>query len=155
MLRTNVPPRPLWCGLEYGPALVVLDQADARPRDLPPAWAPLALSFQIAWCATPGPDSGPEAVEDVLETLADRRVHTAMVVDAALAQFAVTALREFSHIVRSLIVVGPGEVPDTTVRTRRVPGSGVSSPAVVKAVHAELDPRARLAPLRVDGWART
>jgi hypothetical protein len=77
-----------------------------------------------------------------------------MVVDAELAGFAVAALGEFSHIVRSLVVVGPGAVPDSGVRVRRVPGRGVSSPAVVEAVHAELDPLARLAPLRVDGWAR-
>ncbi|GAA4417610.1 hypothetical protein GCM10023148_15670 [Actinokineospora soli] len=144
MLRTNLPPRPLWCGLEYGPALVVLDAADARPHALPPAWAPLTDSFQIAWCATPGPDAGREAVEDVLETLADRRLRTHVVADAGLAGFAVEALAEFGHIARTLVVVGPGETPPAPgLRVLRVPGSGLSSPAVVASVLAEL------------GWART
>ena len=144
LLRTNLPPRPLWCGLEYGPALVVVAPGDTQPRDLPPAWAPLVDSFQIAWCATPGPDAGREAIEDVLESLADRRVRTQVVADAGLAGFAADALVEFRHIVRALVVVGQGELTTpANVRTLRVPGNGLSSPGVVASVLAEL------------GWART
>lgn len=143
MLRTNVPPRPLWCGLEYGPALVVLAPGETRPHDLPAAWAPLADSFQIAWCATPGPDTGPEAVEDVLETLADRRVRTHVVVDADLADFAADALTDYANVVRELVVVGGAAPPAVAgLRVRQVPSGGLGSPRVVESVLAEL------------GWAR-
>ncbi|GGS36946.1 hypothetical protein GCM10010171_34750 [Actinokineospora fastidiosa] len=139
MLPLRLPPRPLWRGLEYGPALVVLDAAGSRPDDIPAAWVPLTDSFQIAWCATPGPETGPEAVEDVLETLADRRVRTHIVADAELAEFAAGVLAEFSHIVRTLVVVGGGDLPATTgVHTARVPGRDLSSPQVVASVLAEL-----------------
>ena len=139
MLRTNLPPRPLWCGLEYGPALVVVAPAETRPRELPAAWTPLADSFQIAWCATPGPDTGPDTVEDVLETLADRRVRTHFVVDAALAGFAAGALGDYAHLVRQLVVVGPEDPPEIPgVRVRRVRAGGLGSPRVVASVLAEL-----------------
>ncbi|MGW5050259.1 hypothetical protein [Actinokineospora sp. NPDC004072] len=117
----------------------MLDPGGSRPRDLPAAWAPLTDQFQIAWCATPGPDSGPEAVEDVLETLADRRVRTHIVADARLAGFAAGVLAEFAHIVRTLVVVGAAAPPATTgVRTACVGGRDLASPQVVAAVLAEL-----------------
>ncbi|MFC7616624.1 hypothetical protein ACFQV2_27345 [Actinokineospora soli] len=143
MLRTNLPRDP--CGA--GSSTARRSSCSTRPtpgRTRSPAWAPLTDSFQIAWCATPGPDAGREAVEDVLETLADRRVRTHVVADAGLAGFAVEALAEFGHIARTLVVVGPGETPPAPgLRVLRVPGSGLSSPAVVASVLAEL------------GWART
>lgn len=140
MLRTTtIPPRPLWSGLDYGPALVVLDSTDVRPKFLHPSWTPLAESFQIAWCATPGPDTGPEAVEDVLETLADRRVRTQLVVGDGLADFAAGIAVDFPGLVRTLAVAGDDALPALPgVRAVRLPRGPLTSPAVVASVLAEL-----------------
>ena len=136
---TTIPPRPLWSGLDFGPALVVLDPTGARPKFLPSSWAPLAEAFQIAWCATPGPDTGPEAVEDVLESLADRRVRTQVVVGDGLADFAAGIVVDFPGLVRTLAVAGDDALPALPgVRALRLPRAPLTSPAVVASVRAEL-----------------
>lgn len=138
------PPRPLWAGLDYGPALVVLDPSPAAPRELPAAWRGLAQSYQLAWCAVPDLDSPLHAVEDVLETMADRRTRTQIVAHTDLVDVAVRAVSEFPEIVRSLVVVGAGRPEYTGVRTRVVGGSDadLADPAVVRDVLAALEPAA-------------
>ncbi|WP_026423863.1 hypothetical protein [Actinokineospora inagensis] len=115
---------PLWRGLDYGPAVVVLSPAAARPADLPVAWQPLEQLYQVAWCAIPPGADGAgslDRVEDVLETLADRRTRTQVVAHTALTDVACRIAAEFPDIVRGLVLVGPGRTPEPTgVPTRRV-----------------------------------
>ncbi|MDQ3577627.1 MAG: hypothetical protein M3443_08505 [Actinomycetota bacterium] len=117
-------PRPLWRGLDYGPALVVLDAATFAPTDLPTAWQTVEQRFQIAWCAVPAGDDSLHPIEDVLETLADRNVRTQVIAHGARADVAALVVAEFPEIVRGLILVGADTTTASTgVRTRIVAGN--------------------------------
>ncbi|WP_018681144.1 hypothetical protein [Actinokineospora enzanensis] len=113
-------PAPLWCGLDYGPAVVVLSPSARRPTELPIAWQPLEQRFQIAWCAVPRDARSLHRVEDVLETLADRNVRTHFVAHSALAEVACRMVAEFPGIARGLVLVGSGELPEPTGIPSRV-----------------------------------
>ncbi|MGQ0840120.1 MAG: hypothetical protein ACT4N7_16355, partial [Actinokineospora sp.] len=107
--------RPRWRGLDYGPAIVVLDTAEVFDAGLPIAWQPLEQGFQIAWCVSDGAGSL-DPVEDVLETLADRRTRTQVVAHVALGAVAARLVAEFPETVRNLILVGAGPRPQPTRR---------------------------------------
>ncbi|MBM7775643.1 hypothetical protein JOD54_005847 [Actinokineospora baliensis] len=119
---------PLWRGLDYGPAVVVLSPSATRPAELPDAWRPLEQAYQIAWCAVPPQAGGAgslERVEDVLETLADRTTRTQVVAHTALLEVACLVVAEFPEIVRGLVLVGHDRaVAPTGVPTTRVPVLG-------------------------------
>src|SRR5882757_6944650 len=73
-------PAVVWAGLEHGPALVVVDPTGAaRHNDLPATWHAVRDHFQIAWCRVPASTRSLEDIEDVLETLAERRAPVTMV----------------------------------------------------------------------------
>jgi hypothetical protein len=70
----------VWAGLDEGPALVVVDPSGAAKHDeLPPTWDQLAQHFQVAWCRLPASNRSLEEVEDVLETLNERRSSASLV----------------------------------------------------------------------------
>jgi len=133
-------PRPLWCGLDYGPALVVLDAADTSPTDLPAGWESLAQRFQIAWCAV-AEGGSLHAVEDVLESLGHTRTH--LVARTTAAETVARVVAEFPDVVRTVVLVGPGRSPDAPgVRTVRLAGSDLADladQAVPCAVAAAVD----------------
>ncbi|GAA2979213.1 hypothetical protein GCM10010483_24200 [Actinokineospora diospyrosa] len=145
---------PLWRGLDYGPAVVVLSPSATRPTELPEAWRPLEQSYQIAWCAVPPQAGGAgslERVEDVLETLADRATRTQVVAHTALTEVACQVVAEFPEIVRGLVLVGHSRaVEPTGVPTTRIavlgepvgPGS-LARPDVVAEVAEALAARER------------
>ncbi|GAA3047512.1 hypothetical protein [Actinokineospora globicatena] len=119
---------PLWRGLDYGPAVVVLSPSATRPRELPDAWRPLEQLYQVAWCAVPPQAGGAgslDRLEDVLETLADRATRTQVVAHTALTEVACQVVAEFPEIVRGLVLVGQGRVRELTgVPTTVVPVLG-------------------------------
>lgn len=113
----------VWAGREDGPALVVVDPAGtARHDDLPPTWDQLAAHFQVAWCRIPASERSVEDVEDVFETLADRRAPTSLVASGQACDAAIALAHEFGDIITSVLLVDPpaGEetatVPDVEVR---------------------------------------
>ncbi|WP_156758167.1 hypothetical protein [Actinokineospora pegani] len=118
----TTPATPLWRGLEYGPAAVVLVPRPVRGlSDLPESWQSLAQRFQVAWCVVPDGVESLHRVEDVVETLADRNSHTQVVAHASLADVAARVVAEFGETVQGLILVGAGELPEPGgVRVRRV-----------------------------------
>jgi len=134
---------PLWRGLDFGPAVVVLAPGSRQPAELPVAWRPLEERFQIAWCAVPEDVESVDRVEDVLETLADRTIRTHVVAHTALTDVATRLVGEFPHIVRGLVLVGSSRTPQPTGgRTRVVaPGSDpdLTRPDVVRDVLAAVD----------------
>ncbi|WP_436500569.1 hypothetical protein [Actinokineospora sp. HUAS TT18] len=132
-------PRPLWCGLDYGPALVVLDAADSTPTDLPAGWTPLAERYQIAWCAVANGESL-NVIEDVLESLADRYTRTHLIAHTAVADTVARVVAEFPDVVRTVVMVGPGWAPNAAgVRTVRVGGHALSDTTVVREVAAAVE----------------
>ncbi|MDQ3404983.1 MAG: hypothetical protein M3548_16610 [Actinomycetota bacterium] len=136
-------PRPLWRGLDYGPALVVLDAATSAPSELPAAWQPFEQRFQIAWCAVPDGDDSLHPIEDVLETLADRNVRTQVIAHGARADVAAVVVAEFPEIVRGLILVGADTTAAPTgVRTRIVAGDrspDLTDPTTMREVLAAVE----------------
>lgn len=116
----------MWAGLEDGPALVVVDPAGAAKHDLPPTWHELAEHFQVAWCRTPASDRSLEDIEDVLETLSERRVSANLVASGEACPAAVEIARQFADIVSSVLLVDPveddntGLLADTDIEVRVV-----------------------------------
>ncbi|GLZ39526.1 hypothetical protein [Actinokineospora sp. NBRC 105648] len=138
--RITVTAAPLWRGLDYGPAVVVLAPSETRPAELPIAWQPLEQCYQIAWCAVPDGVESLDRVEDVLETLADRNIRTHLVAHTSLRDVAARIVAEFPDIVRSLVLVGPGRVSEPTgVRTRRVTAGELTSPEAVREIAAVVE----------------
>jgi hypothetical protein len=142
--------RPLWEGLDYGPALVVLDVADSAPAELPLSWRRLAQRFQIAWCTVTGGDSALERIEDVLETLDDGKTRTHVIARASVGDAAARVVAEFPQTVRTVVMVGAGRMPESTgVRTVRVGGSDLNDPDVVRELESAVDAsRLTFAPIR-------
>jgi pimeloyl-ACP methyl ester carboxylesterase len=117
----------VWAGPEEGPALVVVDPAgSARHDELPPTWQPLAEHFQVAWCRLPAGDRSLEDVEDVLETLADRRAPATLVASGEACPAAVAIAHQFADLVSSVLLVDPadgdntGTLADTGIEVRVV-----------------------------------
>ncbi|CRK58310.1 hypothetical protein [Alloactinosynnema sp. L-07] len=132
-------PRPLWRGLDYGPALVVIDDSDTAPADLPAGWEPLAQRYQIAWCSV-AHGQCLNAVEDVLESLADRFTRTHLIARTVDAGTVARVVDEFPDVVRTVVMVGPGWAPKANgVRTVRVAGTNLTDSAVVGSVVAAVE----------------
>lgn len=115
----------VWAGREDGPALVVVDPAGlARHGELPPTWDRLAAHFQIAWCRVPASKRSIEDVEDVFETLAERRAAANLVASGAACDAALALAREYGDIVASVLLVDPPgdahSLPDSDIEVRVV-----------------------------------
>lgn len=105
--RAEGPPV-VWAGPELGPALVVMDpMGEAKHEDLPATWHTLARSHQIAWCRLPASRDSVEDVEDVLETLGERRTRVDVVAGGGACPGAVALAGQFDDVVRSVLVVDP------------------------------------------------
>ncbi|HWM02777.1 MAG TPA: hypothetical protein VNP92_10625 [Actinophytocola sp.] len=109
--RAEGPPV-LWAGPEFGPTLLVIDPSGAAKHDdLPATWHDLAASYQIAWCRLPASRSSMEDIEDVLETMAERRTTVDVVACGHACAPAVAIAGQFADVVRSVLLVDP--TPDT------------------------------------------
>jgi len=135
-------PPVVWAGREDGPALVVVDPVG---RDLPPTWSQLAEHFQVAWCRPPASERSLEDIEDVLETLSDRRVPANLVASGEACPAAIAIANQFADIVTSVLLVDPvgddpGPLADTDVEVVVVAhgNAPLDDPEVVKAVVAAL-----------------
>lgn len=104
----------VWAGRESGPALVVVDPAGAARHDeLPATWDGLAAHFQVAWCRIPASKRTIEDVEDVFETLAERRAPANLVAAGQACPAALALARQFGDIVTSVLLVDPPEGGET------------------------------------------
>lgn len=115
----------VWAGLEDGPALVVVDPSGAAKHDLPPTWHQLAEHFQVAWCRLPASDRKLEDLEDVLETLSERRVSASLVASGDACPAAIVIAHQFAHIVNAVLLVDPAgddtvTLADTDIEVRVV-----------------------------------
>lgn len=109
--RAEGPPV-VWAGPELGPALVVIDpMGEAKHEDLPATWHKLAANHQVAWCRLPASRDSVEDLEDVLETLAERRTRVDVVASGEACPAAVALAGQFDDVVRSVLLVDP---PDET-----------------------------------------
>lgn len=119
-------PAVVWAGLEYGPALVVVDPSGAaRHDDLPATWHAMAEHFQVAWCRVPASTRSLEDIEDVLETLSERRSPVTMVAAGNACAPTVVIATQFNDLVDSVLLVDPvGDEPKTPVPTLVVARSG-------------------------------
>jgi len=96
--RSEGPPV-VWAGPELGPALVVVDPSGAAKHDdVPATWHDLAASHQIAWCRVPASRDSAEDVEDVLETMADRRALVDVVAAGTACAAAVVLAGRFGGV---------------------------------------------------------
>jgi hypothetical protein len=126
----------VWAGLEEGPALVVVDPSGAAKHDeLPPTWDQLAQHFQVAWCRLPASDRSLEEVEDVLETLSERRASASLVASGEACSAAVAIAHQFADIVNSVLLVDPG--PDDNTGT--LAGTGIEVHVVARSHHGPTD----------------
>lgn len=114
----------VWAGRETGPALVVVDPAGAaKHEELPATWHKLAEHFQVAWCRTPASRRTLEDVEDVLETLTERKASASLVASGEACSAAVAIARQFADIVNAVLLVDPIEddtatLADTDIEVR-------------------------------------
>lgn len=105
----------VWTGRDDGPALVVIDpMGEARHEELPPTWDRLAEHFQVAWCRVPAMGRSLEDIEDVLETLAERRSPANLVASGDACEIAVAVATQFHESVNSLLLVDPPAGNDTS-----------------------------------------
>jgi pimeloyl-ACP methyl ester carboxylesterase len=128
--RADGPPV-VWTGPELGPALVVIDPTGAaKHAELPGTWHRLAETHQIAWCRLPASRKSLEDIEDVLESLAERRPPVvAMVASGDACPAAVALAGQFDDLVKHVLLVDP--TPDT-------PESGLTT-VVARSTHDDLD----------------
>ena len=104
----------VWAGREDGPALVVVDPAGAARHDeLPATWDRLAAHFQVAWCRIPASKRSLEDLEDVFETLAERRAPANLVASGTACESALALARQFGDIVTSVLLVDPPDTDET------------------------------------------
>jgi hypothetical protein len=110
-------PAVVWAGLEHGPALVVVDPSGAaRHDDLPATWHAVAENYQVAWCRVPASTRSLEDIEDVLETLSDRRTPVTMVAAGNACAPALVIATQFSDLVEMVLLVDPvGDEPESPV----------------------------------------
>lgn len=115
-------PAVVWAGLEHGPALVVVDPSGAaRHDDLPATWHAVAEHFQVAWCRVPASVRSLEDIEDVLETLSERRSPVTMVAAGNACAPALAIATQFSDLVDTVLLVDPvGDEQESPVPTRVV-----------------------------------
>ncbi len=126
----------VWAGREEGPALVVVDPAgSARHDDLPPTWDQLTEHFQVAWCRVPASKRSLEDVEDVLETLAERRSTANLVASGEACGAAVAIALQFHEIVSAVLLVDPPEGTDTSM----LGDAGVEVRVVARSHHGPTD----------------
>lgn len=126
----------VWAGQDDGPALVVVDPAGAARHDeLPPTWDRLAEHFQVAWCRIPASESSLEDVEDVLETLTERRAPTTLVASGDASPAAVAIARQFADIVTAVLLVDPVEEDNTAT----LADTGVEVRVVARSHHGPSD----------------
>lgn len=98
----------VWAGREDGPALVVVDPAGiAKHQELPPTWHQLADHFQVAWCRIPASKQTIEDVEDVFETLAERRASVNLVASGEACDSALALAHEYHDLVTSVLLIDP------------------------------------------------
>ena len=108
-------PAVVWAGLDEGPALVVLDPTGAaRHNTLPASWESLAEHFQVAWCRLPASKRSLEDVEDVLETLAERKSPANLVASGQACAAAIAIALQFSDIVNAVLLVDPTDTDGVT-----------------------------------------
>ncbi len=120
----------VWAGREEGPALVVVDPSGAaKHNELPPTWDRLAERFQVAWCRVPASKRSLEDVEDVLETLHERRATANLVASGEACESAVTIGLQFGEIVSSVLLVDPPDTADTA----KLADSGVEVRVVARS----------------------
>ncbi|MCA1656039.1 MAG: hypothetical protein LC635_06345 [Pseudonocardiaceae bacterium] len=106
-------PSVVWAGPDEGPALVVIDPAGAaRHEELPATWESLIEHFQVAWCRIPASKRSLEDVEDVLETLAERRSPANLVASGQACEAAIAIALQFGDIVSSVLLVDPTDTDD-------------------------------------------
>jgi len=115
----------VWAGQDDGPALVVVDPSGAAKHDLPPTWHQLAEYFQVAWCRIPASDRSLEELEDVLETLTERRVSANLVASGEACSAAIAIAHQFADVVSSVLLVDPvgddtATLADTDIEVRVV-----------------------------------
>lgn len=133
--RSEGPPV-VWAGREEGPALVVVDPAGAaRHDDLPPTWDQLTEHFQVAWCRVPASRRSLEDVEDVLETLAERRATANLVASGDACGAAVAIALQFHEIVSAVLLVDPPDDADTS----KLADVGVEVRVVARSHHGPSD----------------
>jgi pimeloyl-ACP methyl ester carboxylesterase len=114
----------VWAGQENGPALVVVDPAGAARHDeLPATWHRLTEHFQVAWCRTPASDRSLEDIEDVLETLTERRAPANLVASGEACAVAIAIAHQFADVVNAVLLVDPADdntatLADTDVEVR-------------------------------------
>lgn len=110
--RADGPPV-VWAGPETGPALVVIDPTGAaKHEELPATWHDLELTNQVAWCRMPASRRSLEDVEDVLETLVERRPpRVALVAAGETSPDAIALAEQFADLVSQVLLVDP--VPRT------------------------------------------
>lgn len=131
--RSEGPPV-VWAGPEFGPALVVIDpMGTAKHAELPATWHRLAETHQVAWCRLPASRKSLEDIEDVLESLAERRPpRVALVASGEAAPGAVALAGQFEDLVSQVLLVDPApETPDSelaTVVARSSDGDGTVDP---------------------------
>lgn len=117
--RADGPPV-VWAGPEVGPALVVIDPTGAaKHADLPATWHELARTHQVVWCRLPASRPPLEDVEDVLETLVERRPPRVALVSAGeSSQDAVALAEQFDDLVSQVLLVDPAPgTPDSDLTT--------------------------------------
>jgi len=108
----------VWAGRDEGPALVVVDPSGAARHDgLPATWHQLADHFQVAWCRLPASKRSLEDIEDVLETLDERRAPAILVASGQACEAAVAIAAQFSNIVSAVLLVDPPADVDTASLT--------------------------------------
>jgi hypothetical protein len=126
----------VWAGRDEGPALVVVDPSGAAKHDeLPPTWDRLAEHFQVAWCRLPASANSLEDVEDVLETLSERRAPASLVASGEACPAAIAIAHQFADIVSAVLLVDPG--PDDTSGT--LADTGVEVLVVARSHHGPTD----------------
>jgi pimeloyl-ACP methyl ester carboxylesterase len=129
----------VWAGQEEGPALVVVDPAGAARHDeLPPTWDKLAEHFQVAWCRVPASEHSLEEVEDVLETLSERRASATLVASGEACEAAIAIAKQFADIVSAVLLVDPPE-GDISADTGSLTETGVEVRVVARSHHGDTD----------------
>lgn len=145
--RSEGPPV-VWAGPDLGPALVVLDPTGAaKHADLPATWRRLAEGNQVIWCRLPASRRSLEDVEDVLESLAERRPPHVLLVAAGEACTAAVAMADqFDDMVNHVLLVDPEAGTPESDRVRVIARADgplpLGHPDVVAGIEAAVDCRA-------------
>ncbi|MCT2584259.1 hypothetical protein [Actinophytocola gossypii] len=147
--RAEGPPV-VWAGPDLGPALVVIDpMGTAKHAELPATWHTLERTHQIAWCRLPASQRSLEDVEDVLESLAERRPpRVALVATGEACAAAVALAGQFDDLVQLVLLVDPGEdTPDSALATVVARSTGQGGDTHAGDIDPDLDRVAAPLPL--------